>query len=218
VLTFIGLNHAPVGEDDIDGIIRDLSALPHRLQDEGRTLEITSTVSSMGVDQVFISLRLDAPRRKELSELVRSTALARGLNPVFVEDFEGPRLTDTVTAEILRCDAMFQILTVSEEEMEQMRRPPRSEIRPQLNWMLYEYGVAAAGRLQITRTVETTVLSVESWHLILRIGGDEVLATFRLMENTETIRARFDESMRKLAERLRSARRDRRAHLRLGSQ
>ncbi len=211
VLTFIGLNDAPVEEEDIDGIISDLFALPHKLKDGERTLEITSKVSSMGVDQVFISLRLDAPRRKELSELARNAALAQGLNPVFVE-IEGPRLTDTVTAEILRCNAMFQILTFSDEEMEQKRRAYTGEIQPQLHWMLYEYGVAAGGRLQITRAVDISRSDVASWQRLLRIGGDDVLAAFRLDENTETIRASFDESMRKLAERLRSARsRDRRA-------
>lgn len=197
VLTLVGRNKdAPLVRSDLDHLRNTLRELPVK---DGRTLFPAPKISRLTLETVFISRRMNSHGAELLTEVAEERARFWGLQPVVVGNQGRETLTQVVTRTIGQCAAFLQIITESKEEFLNRQKGGKGKGTPELHWIWYEYGVAAGHNLPVARMVDEAVMPLEKWKQKLRVGIDDILEEFNLLEYNE-LRDRFDKSLRMLAQ------------------
>ncbi|MFL5384275.1 MAG: hypothetical protein ACJ8GN_17270 [Longimicrobiaceae bacterium] len=203
VLTFIGVKNQPLSDTDLHILKSEISSLEEgESHPQARSLQVTPTASPLAIHKVFISWRAKVKRGVELRMLAEASARNWGLEPVFVDDPEGKILEDEVNTKIGQCDALFQILSVTDDELLRLRNPDSAKEGPKLGWMNHEYALAVARKIPTTRKVDVSNVPLSEWRKYLGIGG-EFKTSFDLRDSDEKVRDDLDRSMQQLAKQVR---------------
>ena len=196
VLTLIGVHEDPEKPLDIAALRAELGNLPPELRDRIRLVD-SPAVGRLTVEKVFISRRMNAPDGTRAVQIASERARFYGLQPVVVDSPGGVELEGYITERIRECDAMFQIVTMSRQEFDRVRREP-SYLIPQLHWISFEYGVAAGRGLPVARILDESALSMEEWKTQMQIGVGGVLHPFDARDPSG-VEKTIDRAMHELA-------------------
>lgn len=196
VLTLIGVQEDSDAPLDIADLRTKLGDLPPDLRTRIRLVE-PPAVGRLRVEKVFISRRMNAPDGARAVQIASERARFYGLQPVVVDSPAAVDLQSFTTERIRECEAMFQIVTISKQEFDQVRRDP-SFLIPQLHWISFEYGVAAGRGIPVVRVVDVSTLSVDDWKMQMQIGVGSLLHPFDAREPSMLERT-IDDAMHGLA-------------------
>jgi hypothetical protein len=154
-------------------------------------------VNGVALHKIFISARSNTPRGNELREIITTRSARWGIEPLWVRDRLGRSVPEEVEREFKSSVGLLQLISFSTEEITELDN--QRTTKPDLQWLLYEYGLAGGLDLPRRRLVDTSTWPLRRWREHLRINRDEFLPSISFRDDPAKIAETIDSAIQSLA-------------------
>lgn len=191
-IRLIGESSTPLAGHVRSGLAYGLSELRVDEAKTGRPrARITDvSVKTLGVRQLFVSMRFGHPRDEDLRSVVMDVAADAGFEAQIIRRYAA-RATESISESISSASAVLQILTFRADD---------DPDNVSFSWLNFEYGLSIGNNLPTLRLVDTVRRDMPWWRNRISTDADRHMKEFRTDvsdgELRVVLRAAMDELFR----------------------
>ena len=150
--------------------------------------------------KVFISIRENFKQRMTFSprDILKKEGLYATTSGTYTAE-----VTENVIQDMDLCDACIQIYSLSQDEIEKIKRDgENADFTPDNSWLLFEFGIARTKKMPVVRMIDVTHLNKKQWVQYLRTDNDKLLMEFDLITKKMSLKNKMREAAQNLLKEL----------------
>ena len=202
-ISLIGRTATSLNTGFIDGLNGSL-AIECRTEASDSRCTIIPKTTLFSSNIIFLSRRTNMPCQDQIISVLKSIASDWGMVLEDANNRLGKKIDDEVETGVIECDGVLQIVSYSNEEVDQAKRAEHvHDVVPDLKWLLHEYGMAIGAGKPHVRVFDTTNRPLEHWRTLVPIRTNEVAGEYDIYyKKIEDLRTTFEPAFAALAQQI----------------
>ncbi len=148
----------------------------------GESFDYDIEVGYISPYKIFLSCREELKSNESFNSSLEKISEKYGVSFIFSEDH-----VDSVTPDVLsrldEADAQLVIFSITDEErIGYVGSPNKNDFRPDLGWLLFEYGVSKGKGIPIEQIRDITVVTIDQWRAWIHISQDASPRYLKVMQ------------------------------------